>query len=241
MSIECITFDLDDTLWDCESVLQEAEAGFYAWLGGHYPRITARLDPQALVVHRRRHFARYPDLAHDLTTLRKRWLAFLAEEFAYLPEREALVEQGFRVFWEGRNAVRVYDGVPDLLAGLRRRYALGVITNGNADVHYIGIGHLFDFVVTAAGAGMSKPAPGIFHAALEQAGVPAQRSMHVGDDATRDVVGASRVGMRTVWVNPRLSPWPGGRTPDAVVRSVAELEGVLEAWHPRPCPREQSG
>ena len=40
MSIECITFDLDDTLWDVEPVILRAEELFYQWLSQHCPRIT---------------------------------------------------------------------------------------------------------------------------------------------------------------------------------------------------------
>jgi hypothetical protein len=33
--------------------------------------------------------------------------------------------------------------------------------------------------------------------------------------------------MRTVWYNPALRPWPGGQTPDAVIRTIAELPSAL--------------
>ena len=51
--------------------------------------------------------------------------------------------------------------------------------------------------------------------------------VHVGDDATNDVLGASAVGMRTVWYNPALRPWPGGAAPDAVIRSMSELDEAV--------------
>ncbi|MGC1952714.1 MAG: hypothetical protein WA970_09110, partial [Gammaproteobacteria bacterium] len=35
MTVKCITFDLDDTLWDCESVLMRAETVLYQWLAEH--------------------------------------------------------------------------------------------------------------------------------------------------------------------------------------------------------------
>ena len=224
MTIRCITFDLDDTLWSVEAVMRNAERVFYAWLVQNYPRISEQLTPDALVTHRRAHAGRFPELSHDFTALRRRWLAHLAETFEYGP---ALVDEGFRVYWQSRNTVTLYDGVHELLESLRGRYALGAITNGNADVDYIGIGHYFDFVVTAAKAGAPKPEARIFRAALAEAGVAAERVLHVGDDASLDVLGASAVGMRTVWVNPRGEPWPGGTPPHAEIRSVTELDAVL--------------
>lgn len=227
MPVRCVTFDLDDTLWECGPLLMVAEEKFYAWVACNYPRISQRFTPVELISDRRGYFQRYPEMAHDFTTLRRRWLHDLADTFGYGTD---LVEQGFRVFWEHRNAVTVFDEAHALLDGMRERYSVGAITNGNADVHHIGIGHYFDFVITAAQAGAAKPKAEIFHAALRAAGVDAAHAVHVGDDPVRDVQGAEAVGMRTVWVNVNATPWPGGPPPDAEIRTLDELEPVLEGW-----------
>ncbi|MDA0630486.1 MAG: HAD family hydrolase, partial [Proteobacteria bacterium] len=39
--IQCITFDLDDTLWDVRPALQKAEQAQNAWLDEHYPAARA--------------------------------------------------------------------------------------------------------------------------------------------------------------------------------------------------------
>ena len=227
MPLCCVTFDLDDTLWECEPILSAAEAAFYDWITCHYPRISERYDRQELVAHRRWYFQRYPEMGHDFTYLRCRWLRHLADRFGYDAQLE---EHGFRVFWEHRNAVTLFEEAHEALDGMRERYAVGAITNGNADVHHIGIGHYFDFVITAAGAGAAKPKAAIFHAALAAAGVEARHAVHVGDDPKRDVQGANAVGMRTVWVNVNVTPWPGGPPPDAEIRTLDELEPLLERW-----------
>jgi FMN hydrolase / 5-amino-6-(5-phospho-D-ribitylamino)uracil phosphatase len=226
MPIRCITFDLDDTLWDCMPVIRRAEQTFHMWLSVHYPRIAERYDHDAMVAHRKAWFARFPELHHDLTTLRKRWLALIARESGY---DETLVEPAFRVFWEARNRVALYDDVTVTLERLRPRYRLGAITNGNADVHRIGIGHHFDFVVTAARVGVAKPHPEIFTAALDEAGTAAHETLHVGDDPVRDVAGAAAVGLRTLWVNPRADITPKGCTPDGVLCSVGEVVEWVES------------
>ncbi len=228
MPLHCVTFDLDDTLWECGPLLTAAEEAFYGWIECHYPRIPEQYTLIELVTHRREYFRRYPEMEHDFTRLRRRWLRHLAESFGY---GTGLVERGFRVFWEHRNAVTLFDEVHAVLDGMRERYAVGAITNGNADVHYIGIGHYFDFVITAAQAGAAKPKPEIFHAALAAAGVEASHAVHVGDDPERDVHGANAVGMRSVWVNVDTRPWPGGPAPDAEIRTLDELGPVLERWH----------
>jgi putative hydrolase of the HAD superfamily len=225
MSIACVTFDLDDTLWAVGPVIMRAEDEFYAWLARRCPRIAAALPPAQLLAHRRQFCQQYPHEMHDLSTLRKRWLAHVFDAFGY---SEVSVEMAFRVFWEHRNAVQLFADVAPAMERLRERYALGVITNGNACVEFIGIAHWFDFVVSSERAGASKPAPRIFQAALAHAGVDAAQVAHVGDDPANDVLGAAGVGMRTVWYNPARAPWPGGPQPDAVIRSLADLHGALE-------------
>lgn len=228
MPLRCVTFDLDDTLWECGPILIAAEEALYAWIESHHPRIAETYTLADLVAQRRAFMTRHPELEHDMTALRRRWLGQLGEEFEL---GGALVEPGFRVFWERRNSVVLFDEAHAVLDALGARYAVGAITNGNADVHHIGIGHYFDFVVTAADAGAAKPKAEIFHTALRIAGVDAAHAVHVGDDPQRDVQGANAVGMRTVWVNVDGNPWPGGPQPDAEIRTLSELETLLSRWH----------
>ena len=227
MAISCITFDLDDTLWESESVLANAEAKFYEWIVRTCPEIARAHSHDTLVAHRREHYASIPDVRHDLTRARLLWLESLLREWGYGAE---LAEAGFRVFRKHRNAVTLFDDVPRVLERLGERHAIGAITNGNADVHRIGIGHHFDFVVTPAEAGAAKPDSAIFELALHAAGASPGSVVHVGDDPVRDVAGAAAIGLRTVWMNPCGRPWPGGKRPDAEIRSLDSLLAVIDAW-----------
>ena len=228
MAISCITFDLDDTLWESGSVLANAEAKLYDWLVRTCPEIANAHSHDALVAHRRAHYASIPEIRHDLTRARLLWLESLLREWGYAAE---LAQVGFRVFREHRNAVTLFDGVTHVLGKLGERYAIGAITNGNADVHRIGIGHHFDFVVTPAEAGAAKPDSTIFEFALSAAGAPPADMVHVGDDPVRDVAGAAAIGLRTVWMNPAGSPWLGEGRPDAEIRRLDSLIPVVDAWN----------
>lgn len=223
-SVDCVTLDLDDTLWDVLPALEQAERAFHAFIDEHLPRITARHDEGSLASHRQQHYRLHAEHAHDVTYMRKHWLASIATEFGYGAE---MVEPAFQAFLTARNRVDLYEWAEPCLRTLSSRFTLGAITNGNADLAAIGIDHYFDFVVTPAEAGAAKPSPEIFHAALSAAGTEAASAVHVGDDPERDILGAAAVGMRTVWVNASLAPWPGGRLPDAVVRHVGELAEVI--------------
>ena len=227
MTITCITFDLDDTLWDSGPVLANAEREFYEWIRCICPDIARTHSRDALATHRHAHYASIPEIRHDLTRARLMWLESLLSEWGYGPE---LAETGFRVFWEHRNAVTLFDDVTRVLGKLGERHTLGAITNGNADVHHIGIGRYFDFVVTPAEAGAAKPDSAIFEFALNAAGVSPEGVVHVGDDPVRDIAGAAAMGLRTVWMNPKGLPWPEETPPDAEIRTLDTLVSVIDAW-----------
>jgi HAD superfamily hydrolase (TIGR01509 family) len=224
MTIRCIAFDLDDTLWDCKPVIARAEQRFYAWLQTHYPRITERHSPHELVQKRINYMQQYPELHYNLTRLRKEWLTTLAEEHDY---PTTLVEPGFEVFWLARNEVTFFAGTLEVLEALSLRFLLGVISNGNASVQHIGVGHLFQFVHSAAEAGVAKPHPVIFQQALAKVDIRPEQAVYVGDDPVRDIQGAASAGMRTVWFNPAGETWTGEQKPDAIINNLAQLESVI--------------
>lgn len=229
MTIRCVTFDLDDTLWETGPVIRRAEQVAHDWLAEHAPAALAGRSAEQMTEHRRAFYATLPDLRHDFTELRLRWLRTVLVEAGL---DAALAEVAFDAFWRARNQVRPFEDAMAVIERLAGTLQLGTITNGNACVHHIGIGHHFDFTVTAAEAGAMKPAPQIFRHALARAGVEPHQAVHVGDDPRNDVDGARRLGMRTVWVNASGEPWPRdvGPPPDAEVGTVADLEPVLEAW-----------
>lgn len=224
MTIRCIAFDLDDTLWPVKPVIQQAERHFYGWLQQHYPLITAQYALPELMKHRMNYMQQYPELQYNLTCLRKNWLATLAQAHDY---PDTLVEAGFEVFWLARNEVTFFEGALEALESLSARFLLGVISNGNASVQHIGVGHLFQFTHSSAEAGVAKPHPAIFHQALERVGISPHQAVYVGDDPVRDIQGAASAGLRTVWFNPERQAWPGGQEPDATIHHLAQLEAVI--------------
>ncbi len=219
-----ITFDLDDTLYDNRPVLERAERVLHDWLARHYPRLVERFDVQGLRGLRHAVAQANPHLSHDLTVIRKMALGQAAEQSGY---SHHLVEPAFQVFHRARNQVQMYPDVVPALQGLRERYVLGTLTNGNADLGQLGLSPLFEFAISAAEVGAAKPEPQMFLEAARQVGTTPARLVHVGDDPIRDVAGAAAVGLGTVWVNRPADDWPGGRRPDAEVSSLSELPGVL--------------
>ena len=79
---------------------------------------------------------------------------------------------------------------------------LGMISNMNRDgaelAEDMGLTPYLDLAVTSMEVGAEKPHPPIFQAALRKAGVDAQQAVHVGDQLTSDVEGATAVGINPV-------------------------------------------
>ncbi len=229
MTIRCLTFDLDDTLWDAGSIIVRAEVAAFEWLEHHAPEVVAGRTADELAAHRRAFYSSLPHLSHDFTALRRAWLAHL---FAAAGLGRRRSEQAFMAFWRVRNEVAPFPEAIAALERLRRRFVLGTVTNGNASIDYIGLAKYFAFTVTAGEAGVMKPDPGIFAFALAKAGIKPSEAVHIGDDPDADMRGAMNHGMRAVWVNPHGHRWDRihGAPPHAQIGGLGELDEVLEAW-----------
>ncbi|MEZ5536612.1 MAG: HAD family hydrolase [Thiolinea sp.] len=225
MSIRCVCFDLDDTLWDCEAVISRAEQQLYQWLTVHQPRISERYSPAELINSRISFTRQNPELHYDLGKLRRSWLSELAAEAELETD---WVEAAFEHFLQARNQVDFFPGVLEQLQQLRQEnYILGSITNGNADVHSVGLGDIFHFSHNSASAGVSKPHPAIFEQALEISGLQSHQMVYVGDDPEKDIIGASSAGLRTIWYNPFRRELSRAATPDAIMTSFNQLAFIV--------------
>jgi len=106
----------------------------------------------------------------------------------------------------------------EALAGLKRHFQLGVITNCDDDLFarsQAKLGVEFDWVVTAEQAGSYKPSLGNFELAFERIDVPRERILHVAQSLFHDHVPAKRLGMTTVWIDRRGDAGGSGATPPA--------------------------
>lgn len=227
--IRAITLDLDDTLWPVWPTIEQAEKALRGWLDQHAPR-TAVLARDAESTRTARHavVAAHAERAHDLGLIRREMIRHLLTQAGDDP---ALAEPAFEVFYAARQQVTLYDDALPALTWLSARYPLVALSNGNADVQRIGIGHFFSAAVNAAQVGVGKPDARIFDAAARAAGVSPHEVLHVGDDAHLDSIGALRAGMQTVWLNRSQVAWPQGEptTPHLIVEELNQLCEWLNA------------
>lgn len=217
-----ILFDLDDTLWPIGPVLARAEQLVHAWLAANAPRVAARYSIEELRAARTALLVRQPAYHLDLGALRR---AGLLAAFAEVDEDPAGVEHAMAVYYQARNTVELYDDVLPALAQIGALAMLGSISNGNANLHSIGLAQHFQFSLSANAHGSAKPDPAIFLAACTALAVAPHDTVYVGDDILLDVQGAQRAGLRAVWLNRTGSTrhLEHGVVPDAICRDMTEL------------------
>ena len=165
MNIQLITFDLDDTLWDTAPVIVSAEAVLREWLSEHAPNLGA-VPVEHLWAIRERVLTREPGLKHRISALRRRVLFHALEDAGYAHgEASDLADKSFEVFLQARHQITVFPEVEPTLEILANHYALGVVTNGNADVRRLGLADYFKFALCAEDIGIAKPDARLFHEA----------------------------------------------------------------------------
>lgn len=230
MTIELITFDLDDTLWEVAPVILNAEAALREWLAREAPRL-GDMPVEHLGTIRTRLVEDEPALRHRISELRRRVLRHALSDAGYPPaEAHSLAETGFEVFLAARHQIELFPEAQPALEQLANQYRLAVLTNGNADIRRLGLADYFEFALSAEDVGVGKPDPRPFQEALIRAGVMPENAVHVGDNPVDDVAGAQAASIATVWFNPMGKPWTGAKAPDREIRSLAELPKILANW-----------
>ncbi|CAI8819358.1 MULTISPECIES: HAD family hydrolase [Pseudomonas] len=231
MTIELITFDLDDTLWDTAPVIASAEAILRQWLTDNAPNLGG-VPVEHLFSIREQVLREEPGLKHRISAVRRRVLFRALQEAGYDQwQASELADQAFETFLHARHQLEVFPEVQPTLEILANHFALGVVTNGNADVRRLGLADYFKFALCAEDIGIAKPDARLFHEALQRGGATAQTAVHIGDHPGDDIAGAQQAGLRAVWFNPTGKPWNADHAPDAEIRSLTELPGLLAGWH----------
>ena len=231
--VRAVAFDLDNTLWDIEPVIERAEAHLIAWLREHFPLIPQRFPLEAMRAARVALAAEQPHRAHDLTWLRIASLERHARECGY---HDSLAERAFEVFFAARNRLEPYPDVQPALARLRARYLLATLSNGNADLGRIGLAAQFSVSLSAREVGAAKPDPRCFERLAQALELAPHQVLYVGDDPQADVEGARRAGLAAAWLNRSGRSWPHELAcADLVVADCHELAELLLAVPPPRC------
>jgi putative hydrolase of the HAD superfamily len=202
-----------------------AEQALAAWLATHAPATSALLTDSVTRSQLRKAVnLAHPEVSHDFSALRR---LYLHRALAQAGEDPALVDPAFEVFFTERQRVTLYPDALRALAALAGRFPVLAVSNGNADVHRVGLGAYFVGSVSAQSCGVAKPHIDIFHAAARALQCAPDEVLHVGDDAHLDIVGALGAGMQAAWLNRDAKVWCHPQTPHLTTSDLAQLCAAL--------------
>ena len=126
----------------------------------------------------------------------------------------------------------IVDESRQVLALLRPKYKMVLVSNFYGNISAVLADFRLDFfdsVVESAVVGVRKPDPAIYRLGVEATGEQAADVLVVGDAYDKDIVPASRVGCRTVWL--RGKGWREEAVdetlPDAIIGRLSELPDLL--------------
>ena len=157
---------------------------------------------------------------------------------------DTLVDEGTEVKTDDGVSLeaKLIPGADVLVPELKRRgYPLALVADGpvatfeNNLVPY-DLYDLFDVYAISESVGVSKPHPRIFRYALSRLGIAASehgRVVMVGNNLARDVKGANRLGLISVWLNwaPRRRKVPAdpSEVPQYTIETPLELLPLLDS------------
>lgn len=216
-TVEWITFDCYGTLID--------------WEGGIADALSPFLPPPV-----------------DRAALAARYIAVEAavEHESYRSYREVLRVAGARLLKtvghplppgceqalpDSLSSWRSFPEVPDALRALRSKgYRLAILSNVDRDLLTASIVHLGlqpDLAITAEDCRSYKPAPGHWTRFQALSGAGPARTVHVAASLFHDIVPATSLGYRTVFVNRHAVPL-SGVTPTRTVPDLRAIPAVID-------------
>ena len=134
---------------------------------------------------------------------------------------------------ERRNKPFVYDDSFAVLDRLKGKYKLLLLTNGSPDLQNTKLDitpelvPYFDQIVISGAFGKGKPDASIFEHALSLLEIDKEEALMVGDNLMTDILGATRAGIKSVWIN-RHDKERNEVVPNFEIHHLSELFDVLD-------------
>ncbi len=128
----------------------------------------------------------------------------------------------------------LYEESLRVLEQLKGEYKLFLLTNGSPNLQNNKLemtpelAPYFDDIIISGAYGRGKPDPSIFEHTLDKMGISKDEAIMVGDNLNTDILGATRVGMKSVWIN-RENKEKIEVEPDYEITHLEELFSVLDS------------
>ena len=129
--------------------------------------------------------------------------------------------------------LELYPGVRQVLEQLKEKYIIAAVTDGQSqwarhEILTTGLDKYFHSVVVSGDYGFRKPDERMFTTALEKYALSPGETIYVGNDMYRDIYGAGRLGMKTVFFKSNQGDHKSrGIEPDYIIYNFNELPAAV--------------
>ena len=117
-----------------------------------------------------------------------------------------------------------------VLSQLRPKYRMVLVSNFYGNIEAIlrdfELAAYFDAVIESAVVGVRKPDPEIYRLGVKATGCEATEVTVIGDSYDKDIVPATTIGCRTIWL--RGEGWSGDTAGDLATYEITALPEVLQ-------------
>ncbi len=127
--------------------------------------------------------------------------------------------------------LRILEVSREVIRRLADSYPLVLVSNFYGNIHTILKDfelEYFDEVIESAVVGVRKPDPKIFQMGVDALGLSAEDVVVIGDSFSKDIVPASSIGCKTVWI--KGIGWGNEEIdeslPTCIISDIKELEGL---------------
>ena len=223
MQTRAILFDLDDTLYPQSDYVRGAYWDIAKWIGHRYEVNTTEFYESMFQLWLQKG-SRYPSIFSE--TLRKFGLG----------GDNLVVGEMIRLYNAHDPCLTVFPETVEVLETLRWQVKMGIVSDGNPETQRrklmsLDIAGYFDICVFTGDWGRSyyKPHPRGYEEALRCLSVLPKESVFVGDTPEIDLVGAKKIGMRTVCIYRGHRQTTRSETyVDFTIRDLRGLISILE-------------
>ncbi len=236
MAIKGILFDLYGTLIDIETdeSMEEIYRGIAHYLTYHgvYLHRWEVRDRYYRIMKQQKELCSEECPEIDVEAI---WNSFLRQEgIKAAPARRRLALTLAHLYRGiSRKRLQLYPGVKMALDELRPAYRMALVSDAQPcyalpEIKAVGLGGYFDPVIISAHYGFRKPDKRLTEKALDLMKLTAAEVICVGNDMYRDIYGANRLGIRTIFVDSNQGDKVHENvTPDYIARRFEDvLKGV---------------
>jgi putative hydrolase of the HAD superfamily len=224
-TVEHIFFDLDHTIWDFETNSNETLGELYEEFGldvliDNKERFLATYQTVNAI-----YWKKYREGKIDKHTVRFGRFEDTLKRFKIADA--ALLGQaiGDKYVERGPHKTNLFPFAHEALVYLKSKYPLHLITNGFKEVQHVKLAgsnleQYFDIILCSEDVGVNKPHRRVFETALDKANVSPTNAVMIGDNLEADILGAKKVGMKTILFDPKKEH---STTQTPVIHSLKDL------------------